>query len=136
MDWINDRIAIGNHLEATDAEVISSGGFQAILCLDGKLRGRSPADLAVEQIAVFDLIDGSGNDPSLFQEAVAALQQLVAEHSPALVHCHAGRSRSPIVVAGYLVAEENLFPEDALAQVMQKRETKISSGLEELLYWL
>lgn len=136
MDWITDHIAIGNHLEATDAEMISSGGFQAILCLDGKLHGKSPTELAVERIAVFDLIDGSGNDPSLFQEAVATLQKLVAEHSPVLVHCHAGRSRSPIVVAGYLVAEENLFPEDALAQVMQKQETKISSGLEELLYWL
>ena len=82
------------------------------------------------------MIDGSGNAPSLFQDAVATLQKLVAEHSPVMVHCHAGRSRSPIVVAGFLVVEESFFPEDALAQVMQKRETKISGGLEELLYWL
>ena len=85
---------------------------------------------------VFNLIDGLGNDMRTFTRAVDTLIQFVESHPPVLVHCHAGRSRSPIVVAGYLIVKEKMEPEDALAFIGTKREINVTPGLEDLLYYL
>lgn len=136
MDWITETIAIGNFLDAQDVAILSREGIRSILGLDGKLRGTTASDLGVARIEVFEFNDGPGNDPQRYQQAVDTLRELVEENSPVLVHCHAGRSRSPIVVAGYFVLTEGMNPEDAINRVAGKREINISEGLDKLLYWL
>ena len=50
-----------------------------------------------------------------------------------LVQCHAGRSRSVIVVAAHLMRTERLRPEEALERVAARREVAITPGIERLL---
>ena len=138
MNWINDLVAIGNYLEAQNATFLSQNRFRSVLSLDGTLSKHDPEDLGLEDIVAFDLKDGPGNDPVTFRRAVMSLAELVTNSPPVLVQCHAGRSRSVIVVAGYLILSLKIRPIDAVAMIASKREINISQGLDDLLsaLWL
>lgn len=83
-----------------------------------------------------ELADGPGNSIYVFRAAVDALIDLASAGEPVLVHCHAGRSRSPIVVAGFLIKTQAMDPEAAMSFVAAQRETNVSPGLKRLLYQL
>lgn len=133
MDWVTDAIAIGNYLEATDAALHRSEGIRSLVCLDGKLRGAAPQNLGLEALEAFDMKDGSGNEPQLLKRAVAAVALLSKKHPKLLVQCHAGRSRSVIVVAAYLIKSRGWTADEALQFVGSKREVCITPGIEALL---
>jgi hypothetical protein len=133
LNWITEDIAIGNYLAAQDKTLLQSTAIASMLCLDNALKGRNPAEWGVKAIEDVPLEDGPGNDPRLFRWAVDALARLVKEAAPVLIHCHAGRSRSAVVVAGYLMQSLGIGPEKALARVAAKREIAVTAGLERLL---
>jgi hypothetical protein len=54
MDWITDQIAIGNYLDAEDSELRRAQGIRSMICLNGKLRGVSPAALELEALDNYD----------------------------------------------------------------------------------
>jgi protein-tyrosine phosphatase len=133
MDWITDSVAIGNYLEAKDAALLRQAGIASALSLDRTLRTGDAAPLGLREVEAVPLEDGPGNDPRLFRRAVDALEDLASRHPPVLVQCHAGRSRSAVVVAGYLMRSLGLGPEEALARVAARRGVAVSPGLECLL---
>src|SRR5712691_3217835 len=106
MDKITDSIWIGNYLDAADREKLRAMGIRAILCLDGCMIGKSRVDAGVERMEVVEIIDGAGNTPERFLRAVRLLKELISQHAPVLVHCHAGQSRSAAVVCKYFMQEE------------------------------
>ncbi|MDG4584588.1 MAG: dual specificity protein phosphatase [Candidatus Competibacter sp.] len=136
IDWITDDIAIGNYREAQDLSLLRQYGFRSVLGLDGASRPDNAATLGLATVVSILLEDGPGNDPRRFRHAVDSLGRLFVTHSPVLVHCHAGRSRSVIVVAGFLMLEEDLSPAQALARVGTKRDICVTAGLESLLQTL
>jgi protein-tyrosine phosphatase len=133
LDWIEQGIAIGNYLEAKDKELLGREGIKSVLSLDGTLAGESPDSLGLQAIEVVRLNDGPGNDKRLMILAVTCLAKLVVEAPPVLVQCHAGRSRSIVVVAGYIMRRNGLSLEEALKHVCSRRESSISLGLIEFL---
>ena len=136
MDWITDEIAIGNYLDALDTELIRRERIRSALSLDGTLHGKEPSECGLQRIEVVPLEDALGNEPQLYRLAVGFLTELVREAPPVLVQCHAGRSRSVVVVAGYLVTAHGLAQEEALTFVASKREVAVTPGLELLLDYL
>ncbi len=100
MDWITDKVAIGCYLDAQDADLLRRESIRSVLGLVATLDGKSPTELGLARIEIITLVDGPGNDPSRFARAVDMLTELAAESAPVLVHCRAGWSRSPAVVAG------------------------------------
>jgi protein-tyrosine phosphatase len=136
MTWITDTIAIGNYLEAQDVELRRQEGIASILCLDGAMDGQNAEILGVNAVEVFRLIDGPGNDRRTFRLAVEDLVRLAQQSPPVLVQCHAGRSRSVSVVAGYLMKTEGITAADALARVAAKREIAVAPALERMLDYL
>jgi protein-tyrosine phosphatase len=160
MDWITDKIAIGNYIDALDPEVLRQ--FQSILSLIPilqEVREGNEERLAIlraimeepeanqfdarieavqreldrKRLEVFELIDGPGNDMSIFKMAVHTLAEMVQQAPPVLVHCHAGRSRSPVVVAGYLMLARGLGAHDALNLISTKRDIFVQDSLASLL---
>jgi hypothetical protein len=105
MTFITDTIAIGNFIDAEDRATREAAGIRSILCLNGLLQGCKPADCGVEALTCFNLTDGSGNDPWLFDRAVKIVGEYALKHPKLLVHCHAGRSRSVMVVASQSTAK-------------------------------
>jgi len=136
VDWITDDVAIGNYLEALDVELLHREKFASALSLDGTLHGKDPADIGLRRIEVVPLEDAPGNEPRLYKLAVEYLSEMVQEAPPVLVQCHAGRSRSAVVVAGYLVTARGIAPEEALRFVAGKRQIAVTPGLERLLDYL
>lgn len=133
MDWIESDIAIGNFAEARDAELLAKASISSALSLDGTLSNVEPQALNLKRIEVVRLEDGPGNDLRLFKMAINALGELVRTAPPVLVQCHAGRSRSVVVVAAHLMKRLGIDAPTALARVASKREISITPGLEELL---
>jgi hypothetical protein len=136
MDWITDQIAIGNYVDAQDLELLRRERIASILCLDGCLQGRVPSDLGVQKIAIVSLQDGPGNDRDTFFRAVDTLTRFARTSAPVLVQCHAGRSRSAVIVAGHLVKTRGIQPDEALRLVAAKRELQVTPGLDSMLWYL
>jgi len=133
LDWIESDIAIGNFVDAKDAELLKAALIASALSLDGTLSGVIPSTLGLKRIEVVRLEDGPGNGLRSFQQAVDALHILTQEAPPVLVQCHAGRSRSVVVVAGLLMKRLNLDAGSALERVGARRERAITPGLERIL---
>jgi protein-tyrosine phosphatase len=56
-----------------------------------------------------------------FEQALEDLQQLTKTHSPVLVHCTEGRSRSVMLVAAYLMRSKELSFEEAIERIREER---------------
>jgi protein-tyrosine phosphatase len=136
VNWITEKIAIGNYLEAQDSQLLGRHGFQSMLSLDGSLAAEDAARLNLHRLMNLQLIDGAGNDRRIIERAVESLGEMVESHPPVFVHCHAGRSRSVIIVAGHLAKVLGIDVDEAIAQVISKREANIAPALRELLYRL
>ena len=136
MDWITDAVAIGTRSEAQTAAKLRAGGIRSVLSLDGALAEDEAAQLGLAEIVSVPLRDGSGNDPQIFRLAVESLTRLAASQAPVLVQCQYGRSRSPAVVAGYLMGVRGLDPMQARELVAAKRDISISAALVALLFQL
>ena len=121
MTFITDTIAIGNFMDAQDHAALQEAGIRSILCLNGFLSGLQPDDLGVEAMTCFNFTDGSGNDPQLFDRAVKIVGQYAQQNPKLLVHCHAGKSRSVMVVASHLVRQHQLDLRRALEFIQAKR---------------
>jgi len=136
MNWITDSIAIGNREEAENLDLLRDQSIGSILGLIKLLAPCDASRLGVRRIAVFPLVDGPGNDVRIVQQAVDTLAELASEVPPVLVHCHAGRSRSAIVVAGFLMKSLGIEADEALAMVAAKREIYAAPEMTRLLDWL
>lgn len=133
MDWITDEIAIDDLRDAQDAELLYREGVWTVLSLVGLFVGRSAASLGVERLEVFTLQDGPGDDLHRFGQAVDLLARLVAEAAPVLVQCWAGRSRSPAVVAGYLMRSKGLSAADAVSFIAARRSVSLHPEMAALI---
>ncbi|MFZ2279988.1 MAG: dual specificity protein phosphatase [Prosthecobacter sp.] len=121
MTFITDTIAIGNFVDAENRAAMEVAGIRSILCLNGHFYDCTPADCGVEALTCFNLRDGPGNAPWLFDRAVKIVGEYALKHPKLLVHCHAGRSRSVMVVASHLVRMNAWDLRQALALIHAKR---------------
>jgi protein-tyrosine phosphatase len=133
VDWITDRVAIGNYLEARDSDLLKRHGFRSALSLDGALAEGQAAELGLSEVASYPLVDGPGNDLRVLRFAVDDLRRLAEAHGPTLVQCHAGRSRSAVVVAAHLMEACGLGAAEAIARVAAKRDINVTPALIDLL---
>jgi len=133
MDWITDTIAIGTFLEARNHALCVEAGIRSIICLDALLCDPDESTLDVDDYEVIDFVDGPGNDPRLFDQAVRLVGVLSVQSPKLLVHCRAGRSRSAVVVAGYLMRERHWSCDKAIAFVAKRRDIQLTPGIEALL---
>lgn len=133
MDKITDTIAIGNFKDALDKDMLTSEGIRSVLGMVPTLAEVEPDEHGLDELETFDFIDGKGNRYEDFTDALDVLEDMQEHSPPTLVHCHAGRSRSVVVVAGHLMKTLGLSPSGALAMIAAKRETHVMPGLMGLL---
>ena len=133
MDWITDAIAIGNYIDAEDTEARLANGIRSMICLNGKLRGVRPETLKLDALDNYDLKDGPGNNLEIFRRAVENVGYSARRHPKLLVQCHAGRSRSVVIVAAHLMRTNQWSAQEALSFVSSKREAALTDGIELLL---
>ena len=123
MDWITDQISIGNVFDAQSLP----REIETVLCL---LAGCCTDRTDVDALCV-PLQDGPGNRPGDLEDALRFLDDAVRAGERVLVHCHAGRSRSVVVVARYLMQSRGLTTQAALDLIASRREIYLSPGIDE-----
>jgi protein-tyrosine phosphatase len=133
VDWITDTIAIGTYVEARNRLVRVGAGIRSIICLDAAVRDPDEANLDIDDYEVVDLADGPGNDPRTFDRAVQLVGAFSEQSPKLLVHCRDGRSRSAVVVAGYLMRDQHWSSGKAMAFIAANRDIQLIPGIEELL---
>lgn len=136
MDWITPEIAIGNRIDAHDPGLRAKHGFQAVISLDGSMTDGEALALGYEDSISLPFVDGPGNTPTAYRRVVQDLIDMVKDSPPVLVHCHAGRSRSVTVVAGYLVKIRGCTVRAAYDFIATKRDIAVQDGLPDLVHGL
>lgn len=118
IDFVTETVALGSYQQMLEAGTqLQPHGFRSLLNVAG-MDCRS--DLAacgfldVRHIPLYDYAS--------FAAGVEALQQLARELAPVFVHCHLGISRSASIVAGWLVRERGMTPDEAAELVQGKRK--------------
>lgn len=125
MDWITNQIAIGNFSDANELPA----DIDAVLCLKhGCCDDRDDVDAVCIPLA-----DGAGNNRVAVREGITYIHEVIVSGRRILVHCHAGRSRSAVMVARYLMEYQRVTAGDALALITAQREIYLSDGIDELL---
>jgi protein tyrosine phosphatase (PTP) superfamily phosphohydrolase (DUF442 family) len=133
MDWITDTVAIGNRIDAHDPTLRAQHGFLGLISLDGSMTNEKALALGYDDWVCASMVDGHGNDIESFRKLVQDLIDMAEGSPPVLVHCHAGRSRSVTVVAGYLVKTRGWTAQAAYDFISSKRDTAVQDGLPMLL---
>jgi protein tyrosine phosphatase len=136
LDEITPQIWIGNYWAAYDvASLKMVGSILNLMSQDDEreikpwldsVHGNSLQTIKERRqelkIETVRLVDDQGNELRQLRNAIDALSELVRESPPVLVHCRAGRGRSPAVVAGYFIMYGGLTAKEALEKVAQKRD--------------
>jgi protein-tyrosine phosphatase len=105
MDRISSSIFLGSSSDALyRLSLLKSNGITAILNVAKDLDNPFASHRDFYTLHV-GLGDGDGNPLGLLYSAVLSLSAMVDAGHIIMVHCHEGRSRSPSVVAAYLVAK-------------------------------
>lgn len=127
LTWIAPGIAIG---AVTDVDRAVLAGVTAILSLVGLPPAMSiPAD--VDQLCV-PLTDGHGNSQRDVRRAVDYLLDFMRDREPVFVHCHAGRSRSVVILAIALMEHHGISRGAALSMISRHREIALTPGIESM----
>jgi protein tyrosine/serine phosphatase len=129
---VHTGIWIGGIRDVT-VENLRQHRIGAILSLTGEgISTDSAEGLGVAAVNVHPLVDGA-NSLFDFKRAIRSLQTLITSHERVLVHCHAGRSRSPAVVAGWLVIHQGMNADVAMELIAKQRGINIAPELQKLV---
>ncbi len=124
---ICSNIYLGNYKSAKNKELFVKKGIKAVLNCTKDIDipnyfinhnveyMRIPVDDSLKQV-----------DINLMTRFLPAAVEFIHKHAviqrqPVLVHCVAGRERSCIAIAAYLVKYKNLSPEEAYVFILKKR---------------
>lgn len=78
-----------------------------------------PADVEHHHVLLIDAHGANPNCPFVLDQAVEALRVLRGEGKRVFVHCVGAASRTPSVVAGYLVRAQGMPPQEAIDRVSE-----------------
>ncbi len=120
LNYIIDGIYLGSEYAATDLELLNRHQITAVLSLQAEI---SYSHLYPKHFLYknFPLHDGEVIDSYVFEGALAFIRQAQNENRKILVHCAAGVSRSPSIVAAYLMKKKGMNPLEALEFLREKR---------------
>ena len=127
------RLYLGNLAAARDRELLDRLHIGVIINAAAEI---PPADLPGVVVHHIPLVDSPNQDvvPELFQLVFDIIDDALDRGIPVLVHCAAGRSRSPLLVVAYLLHAYGLSVDEALRYVGKSRpEININLGFLGLL---
>ncbi|WP_280535545.1 dual specificity protein phosphatase [Halopenitus sp. POP-27] len=119
MDRVATDLFVGPIEDAGDPDALRDRGIDRIV----SLTHAAPDGPIPEGIAVVDvpLRDGPRHDPEAFREAVRAVITGRDAAERVLVHCSAGASRSPAVVATVMAIRDGIPLETAFERIAEAR---------------
>jgi len=130
---IMDRIFLGNFQAAKDKTFFKDNKIRAVLNCTRDIPNHfaHQRDIEYMRIPVEDSL--KEKDYELMFKYMPCIVQFIHKHvvlqkNNILIHCWAGRQRSAISVAVYLVSQFNMTPHDACKMIMDKRPEAFHFG--------
>lgn len=119
MDEVADGLFVGTVADAGDKALLREHEITSIVSLThAEPDGGFPSDLPVKSVP---MRDGPRNDLQRFDQAVTHVRSCLKTGDNLLVHCSAGASRSPAVVATALALYNEIGLEAAFEQIATHR---------------
>lgn len=75
--------------------------------------------------------DFGAPQPEEIDAAVRFIEKQIAVNHPVMVHCAAGKGRTGVILAAYLVKNEGLRPQEAIDKIRLMRPGSIQSEVQE-----
>jgi protein-tyrosine phosphatase len=132
-DKIMNRVFLGNFQAAKDREFFDTKNIKAVLNCSKDIPNHfaHKRDIEYMRIPVDDSL--KERDYELMYQYMPCIVEFIHKHANIqgnniLVHCWAGRQRSAISVAAYLVSKYGLTPHDACKLVLDKRPEAFHHG--------
>ena len=123
---ITNRLYLGNIQASKNANFFKLKKIKAVLNCTKDIPNTFRRDESIEYMRI--PVDDSlkQKDFDLMYQFMPVIVEFIYKHvviqkNNILVHCYAGKERSAIAVAAYLVAKYNMTPHDACKFVMDKR---------------
>lgn len=130
---ISNHIFLGNFQAAKDKDLFKTHKIRAVLNCSKEIPNyySNHKDIEYMRIPVDDSL--KQKDYDLMFQYMPVIVEFIHKHAGIanhniLIHCHAGRQRSAISVAAYLVAKCGKSPREACKIVMEKRPEAFHFG--------
>lgn len=105
MKQIRNNLYLGDMMEASDLILLKSHNITTILTVTfDNIKAHHPQNIKRIQVGLEDALS---NKPVMISLAVGILNTLLLNKETVFVHCAAGLSRSPFIIAKYLSEAEN-----------------------------
>lgn len=134
VDKIMDKLYLGNYQAAKDRDFFKSKNIKAVLNCTRDIPNHfaNNRDIEYMRIPVEDSL--KEKDYQLMYEYMPCIVEFIHKHinlqkHNILIHCWAGRQRSAIAVAAYLVSKHGMTPHEACKYVLSKRKEAYHHGL-------
>ncbi|TNV75194.1 hypothetical protein FGO68_gene7170 [Halteria grandinella] len=131
IDQIIDGLYLGSMTSAFNKDLLEVLGIKAIVTVADQIEPLFPESIDYHIIRVLDL--PSEDLLSHFPKAYDFIHKYISKDQNVLVHCANGISRSPTVLASYLMKNGKLTAKDALSQVQSCRRVNPNRGFLEQL---
>jgi len=130
---ISKNIYLGNFQSAKDKDFFKKHNIKAVLNCSKDIPNHFIKDTSIEymRIPVEDSL--KQKDYDLMLQFMPSIVEFIHKHASIqnqkiLIHCWAGRQRSAISIAGYLVSKYKMTPENACKYVLKKRPEAFHYG--------
>jgi hypothetical protein len=115
---------LGNHLSSEDKKFFRKNKIKAVLNTTKTLPNKFVSEkIEYMKIPVNDQLKQIDFDlmTEYLPFAVSFIRKHIIQKNNILIHCLAGKSRSAICMAGYLVKYHNMNPEESIKFILKKR---------------
>jgi protein-tyrosine phosphatase len=122
---------LGNHLSSEDKKFFRKNKIKAVLNTTKTLPNKFLSEkIEYMKIPVNDQLKQIDFDlmTEYLPFAVSFIRKHVIQKNNILIHCLAGKSRSAICMAGYLVKYHNMKPEQSIQFILKKRPEAFFHG--------
>lgn len=130
---IGSRLYLGNCQAARDREFFKDKRIRAVLNCTKELPNQFAHNRDIEYMRI--PVDDSLKDKDfeLMYQYLPSVVEFIHKHANiqnnnVLIHCYAGRQRSAICVAAYLVAKKGMTPHNACKYILEKRPEAFHYG--------
>lgn len=126
LNKITENIYIGSSADAQHRKQhLRAAGITAILNVARDLTNATTTHREFEMYHI-GIMDGGGNNTLVAKAACSVLEALVADGHKVLVHCHEGKSRSPGLVAAYLVKQGKFNDVEEAIEFLKTKRVRVN----------